>query len=269
MLQAMARYRDMFWLLIVSDTKTKLENRSDFALSILGMVVHSTTSLFTLVLICNHTNTIAGFDIHDLAFLQGFMLITYAVQNTSFSSQWDIAFKMVDGGIYRYYLRPIHPIVHLALEGFHPHGLAMLLIGFCYCVFGLVDNSIWMNWWYFPVFFFLALCSSLIYLSISIIVTSVAFWLKNPFGCYPIMNLVARVMDVARYPQEIFPNPIRAAFILFPVAFVSYFPSLILTGRSDNFVSVLIGVFSVAAISVCLMVVIWRKGMQAFEGAGG
>ena len=261
----MQRYLTLFRRLIVADTKAKLSDRADFLLIVLGVASTTLTSAATIWLLAGDTGRVAGWDRSGLIFMQGMMLVSYSLQSACFNAQYWLESWLKDGSFLRFYLRPMHPVVLLSLERFHPQGIVLLLVGCAYCAFGAYPYAAAHQWWFVPTFLLASALSALSYLAINLVAAGSAFWMGDTF---PVITAANRLTDMARYPVDIFPALGRAAFQVLPLAVLAYWPAQALLKQTSLPLTLLaMSCFAVASLWVLHWV--WLAGMRRYEGAGG
>lgn len=107
--------------------------------------------------------------------------------------------------------------------------------------------------------------ASFIYTGIKIGTAAIAFWTKRSGN---ITFMFYMVNDFVKYPIDIYNNVVRSVLTyIIPFAFTSYFPALyFLTGENPLFN---IGMTIVVALIVMTIgVLIWNRGIKAYESAG-
>ncbi|KAF0813745.1 hypothetical protein IGB42_01424 [Andreprevotia sp. IGB-42] len=261
----MKRYYTLFSRLVIADTKAKLADRADFFLIMLGIASTTLTSAATVWLLAGSTGQIAGWDRGGLIFMQGLMIVSYSLQSACFNAQYWLETWLKDGNFLRFYLRPIHPVVLLSLERFHPQGIPLFMVGIAYCVFGAQHYAAVHAWWFIPAFIVLAALSALIYLAINLIAAGSAFWMGDTF---PVLMTTGRLTEMARYPVDIFPALGRAVFQVLPLAVLAYWPAQALL-KDTSLPATLVGMTLFAATGLWLLDRMWKAGMRRYEGAGG
>ncbi|UXY15458.1 ABC transporter permease [Chitiniphilus purpureus] len=254
-----------FGRLARAELHAKLANRTEFLLIGLGVFATSLATAATLYLLAGQQGSIAGWNRYDLIFLQGFMLLAYSLQSGMFNAQFMLSRWLRDGSYLRTYLRPVHPLLQLALERFHPQGFLVMAFGLGYCVLAVWAGGTAQPWWFWPAFALLWLLAAVTFTAINLMAAASAFW----FGeAWPTQSLVGRVTDMARYPLDMLPWLPRQCFMWLPLGALGYWPGRALL-HGTPLLPVLGYMLLACAVSVWGAHRLWHAGMRHYEGAGG
>jgi ABC-2 type transport system permease protein len=103
-------------------------------------------------------------------------------------------------------------------------------------------------------------------LGIMLACSSVTFWIDGPGSMFGFA--VHQIGDLARYPLAIYPGVLKGVLgVVFPFAFVSYFPISWLTGEGGlGWLGLLTPLVAVYCVTVSLL--IFRRGLLRYESAG-
>ena len=107
--------------------------------------------------------------------------------------------------------------------------------------------------------------ATLIYTGIKTVTASVAFWTKRSGS---VIYMFYMVNDFAKYPAAIYNEVVKNIITyIVPFALTAYYPALyILTGENPLFN---IGMTALAAaVLMTLGVIVWHRGIRAYESAG-
>ena len=109
---------------------------------------------------------------------------------------------------------------------------------------------------------------TLIYSSIFIITASVSFWIINSrelLGIFTHGTLRAIV-----YPITIYSQILQELFTyLVPVAFISYYPAMVILNKEGDHNVIKLVIFLVAALMWGIAKLVWKLGIKKYEVAGG
>ena len=94
---------------------------------------------------------------------------------------------------------------------------------------------------------------------------AIAFWIKQSGS---ILQIFYGISDFARYPATIYSSAVRNIITyIIPFAFTAYYPaSYILRGNNPMFCIGGVVISSVVLLGISLIV--WHKGLNAYESAG-
>ncbi|MBE6052507.1 MAG: multidrug ABC transporter permease [Clostridium sartagoforme] len=262
----MRRYIKLYSRFIKQYIKTLMEYRIDFILGLIGFILVQLTGVIFIKLIFNVIPTLEGWNFYEILFIYGFAQIPRGIDHIFTDYLWIFSWKtIVNGEFDKYLLRPINPLFQVISESFQPDGFGELIIGSILVIL----SSINLNISYSPLkllqFVFVTICATLIYTSIKLATSSIAFWVKFSQS-YMFMSY--QISTFAKYPISIYPSVIK--FILtfmIPFAFTGYYPGVYFIGKGDILTGVLLP-FIVSLVAIVVSYRIWLKGISVYESAG-
>ena len=109
------------------------------------------------------------------------------------------------------------------------------------------------------------LFGTLIFTSIKIACAAIAFWVKRSGS---ILQVFYMSSDFARYPITIYNKTIKYIIsYVVPFAFTSYYPASYFL-RGNDPVYCIGGVVIISMVMMVVSVLIWNRGIRAYESAG-
>lgn len=245
-LRSMAEYPADFWIM-----------------SIAGTLWQIVLFAFLNILFAN-VNAIDGWGYHEMLVLAGFLATSWSSTALFWDGIWDTGKMIVEGDMDYRLTRPAPVLVqvaskHLGMQVFGEMtlGLVMIAIGWTGAGLGLAA---------IPVGLFLLVCASIIQAALLTIANAANFWMK---GRTPVIAFMLTELqnEAMRFPLTIFPIGVRLILTFgLPLAFASFVPAQILTGRLDAWW--LIGPPLAAAACALAAVWVFRAGVRAYDSAG-
>ena len=266
MFNEIRRALKMHRIFIVQELKRFMEYKGDFITGAIGLLLAQLCSIIFISVIFSQIPTLMGWTFNQVMFIYGFSLIPKALDHLFFDNLWSVGYFIVRKGDFDKYLtRPINPLFHVMAEKFQIDAFGELIIGIVLLSCSL--PSIEVEWGIVKVILIMIaiIFASFIYTGIKIATSAIAFWTKRSGN---ITFMFYMVNDFVKYPIDIYNNVVRSVITyIIPFAFTSYFPALyFLTGENPLFN---IGMTVVVAIVVMVVgVIIWNKGISAYESAG-
>ncbi|MQM26843.1 ABC transporter permease [Glycomyces albidus] len=244
--RSITEYPADFWVMAVSGTLWQVQ-----LFAFLGILFANVTS-------------IDGWGYHEMLVLAGFLATGWSSTALFWDGIWEVGKMVVQGDLDYRLTRPAPVIVqvganHVGMQVFGEAalGIAMIAIGWSGAGLGLAE---------IPVGVFLLACAIVIQAALLTVGNAVNFWMqgRTPIIAFMITELQNESM---RFPLTIFPAVVRLALTFaLPLAFASFVPVQILTGRLDPWWLVAPPV--AAAASAAFAVWLFRMGLRAYDSAG-
>jgi ABC-2 type transport system permease protein len=246
--------------------KVRLAYRGDFLADLFATSLGGVSSIVSAWLILHRVGAVAGWSQPEIFLIVGLASMSYGLFATVSWNLFEFGDRyIVDGRFDRVLLRPLSTWAQVMFDVFRIPVLAETAIGL-----GVVIYSVNRLHFEFTPFDWLfvattALSGATIYVFVFSILASVSFHFEDRIGVAPpVFNLIPS----GRWPQQIFPAPIR--FLLrwvIPFGFVAFYPSTFLLQRE--------GWRSLAAMSPLVAVgfgvlsaFCWKLGVRRYESTG-
>ena len=266
MFRELKRALKMHRIFIAQELKRFMEYKGDFITGAIGLLLAQICSIIFISVIFGQIPQLMGWAFNQVMFIYGFSLIPKAIDHLFFDNLWSVGYFIVRKGDFDKYLtRPINPLFHVMAEKFQVDAFGELIIGILLLCSSL--PSLGVEWSFVKILLAViaAIAASFIYTGIKIGTSAIAFWVKRSGN---ITFMFYMVNDFVKYPIDIYNNVVRSILTyIIPFAFTSYFPAVyILTGENPLFN---IGMTVVVAVIVMTIgIIIWNKGINAYESAG-
>lgn len=256
----------MHRVFMAQEIKRMMEYKGDFLIGVVGFLMGQCFNLLFLWLIFAQIPNLMGWTLEEIVFIYGFSLIPKGLDHLVFDNLWAIGhFTVRKGDFDKYLTRPINPLFHVMVEKLQIDALGELIMGIALISVSLPSLTIEWNVIKFLIILLVIPFATLIYTGIKIATAAIAFWTKRSGN---ITYMFYMVNDFAKYPVDIYNNLVKTIITyIIPFAFTAYYPaSYILTGENPLFC-----VGFTLVISILIMVIsvlIWNKGIKAYESAG-
>lgn len=266
MFREIKRALKMHRIFIVQELKRFTEYKGDFLTGAVGLLLAQLCNIIFISVIFGQIPELMGWKYNEVMFIYGFSLIPKALDHLFFDNLWSVGYFIVRKGDFDKYLtRPINPLFHVMAEKFQVDAFGEMVIGIILLSCSL--PSIEVEWGIGKVLLVIVaiIFASFIYTGIKIGTSAIAFRTKRSGN---ITFMFYMVNDFVKYPIDIYNNVVRSVLTyIIPFAFTSYFPALyFLTGKNLLFN---IGMTIVVALIVMTIgVLIWNRGIKAYESAG-
>lgn len=258
-------YLQIYGKILVQDLKSKMSYRADFIISTLGMVFTNVAGFLSFWIMFQNFSSIKGWSYYEMLFLYGFSLIAITPVQCMLDNNWSLRMNVYNGDFIKYYFRPINLFFYYQSEVFDVKGLGQLAFGIftlCYSwgKMGIPVSALMI----LKVIVFL-ISASLFMMAMQNAAAASCFWIDNSFY---ILDFAHRLKDYAKYPMTIFNPVFRFLFtFLFPIAFIAYYPSLVILRPDEvpilSWISPVLG-----AVFFYLSYKLWMLGASRYNGTG-
>ncbi|MEE0264219.1 MAG: ABC-2 family transporter protein [Acutalibacteraceae bacterium] len=266
MFKTLRRMIRMHRIFIAQDLKKMMEYKIDFLTGAVSFLLGQAVNIAFLWIIFSQIPQLKGWEYNEIIFIYGFSLLPKALDHLFCDNLWMVGYSIVAKGDFDKYLtRPINPLFTVIVERFQVDALGELIVGIALIASTIGKVSI--QWSILNVILFLLVIpfATLIFTSIKTATAAIAFWTKRSGQ---ITHVFYMVNDFAKYPTTIYNNFIKTIITyIIPFAFTAFYPaSYFLTGENPLFNIGLTIVMS--CILMVIAVLIWNKGVSAYESAG-
>lgn len=265
-MKTIRRMLRMHRIFVAQELKRMMEYKGDFLVGIIGFLFGQFFNLLFIWIIFSQIPSLMGWSIEEIVFIYGFSLIPKGLDHLLFDNLWAIGhFTVRKGDFDKYLTRPVNPLFHVMVEKLQIDALGELIMGIALICVSMPSLTI--EWGVVKILLALLVIpfATLIYTGIKIATAAIAFWTKRSGN---ITYMFYMVNDFAKYPVGIYNNLVKTIITyIIPFAFTAYYPaSYILTGKDPLFcigLSVLISL-----VIMVISVLIWNRGISAYESAG-
>ncbi|MBL8840960.1 MAG: ABC-2 family transporter protein [Planctomycetes bacterium] len=246
--------------------KVRLAYRGDFLADLFATALGGLSSLFFVLLFFVPVDSLAGWKRDEVLLIAGLSSMSYGLFATVSWNLFEFGDRyIIEGRFDRVLLRPISTFAQILCDQFRIPVLAETVIGA-----GVVATAMHrlgigfgaLEWLFVAV---TVACGALLYVFVFTILASVSFHFEDRVGVAP---PVFNVIPFGRWPQEIFPWPIRTLLRwVIPFGFVAYYPSTALLGRGSLKGMAALSPLVTLAFGV-LAALCWRLGVRKYESTG-
>ena len=256
----------MHRIFVTQELKRMMEYKGDFLVGIAGFLLNQFFSILFIWIIFSQIPSLMGWSMEQIIFIYGFSLIPKGLDHLLFDNLWSIGYFTVRKGDFDKYLtRPIGTYFHVLVEKFQIDALGELIMGIALIIITLPQISI--EWSVLKVILGLLsiIFATFIYVGIKTITASFAFWVKRSGH---VINMFYMMNDFSKYPVSIYNTGVRVVITyIIPFAFTAFYPAqYILTGENPLFC--LGGSILASAVLMTVGILLWNKGIRAYESAG-
>lgn len=262
----MRRAWKIYRLLAAQNLKRLMEYKADFLTGAISFLVDQAIGIAFIFIIFTQIPQLAGFTFEQIVFIYGFSQIPKGLDHLLADNLWCVGYFIVRKGDFDKYLtRPINPLFHVIAETFQVDAIGELVVGIGLIVYAAPNAGLHLSVLTILLSVIVIPFSALIYTSLKIMTSALAFWLKSSGF---IIQMVYGMNEFSKYPTTIYSFPVRIfVTYIIPFAFTGYYPALyILTGNNPWFN--IGGVIVISSVLFAISLLVWNKGISSYESAG-
>ena len=246
--------------------KKLMEYKIDFLTGAIGFLLEQAVNIAFLSIVFGRVENLRGWNYYEVLFIYGFSLFPNGLDHLFFDNIWNVAYWMVRKGEFDKYLtRPINTLLIVTVEEFQVDAFGKLIVGVALIVTSLRHIDLPFIWYDIPLAIMANIFGMLIYAAIMTICGSIAFWTKRSGH---IVEVVYNINQFSQYPVSIYSRIVRGAVTyIIPFALTSYYPASYLLRHTQPVFSNLAPMAAAAAL-ISAALIVWHKGLDAYESAG-
>lgn len=251
--------------------KSRLQYRADFVTGVIGVLVMNVVTLGLIGILVTRFSDLNGWTVWEVVFLYSLWILGHSLYSMFLWHMRTLEDYLVQGTFDQFLLRPVSPFVMFLGREVQYLGIADFAIGASGVSLAYVNLGLHWDVGQWAFLLVAILCGALIETTISLMIACIAFWTGRSRRANQLVMQV-NVM-VQYYPVDIFGTIFRVIVTgLIPVAFMNYYPALMLLGKLDRvgdwwFLAYMSPV--VVAILIVLASGVWRLALRQYSSSGG
>lgn len=256
-----------YFRLQLMQLRTAVEYNTDFWIGIAGATLTQVSGLVFISALFSQIPEVEGWTVWEIALLYALALIPKGLTELFCDGPWALRPLVNSGEFDRLLVRPIPPALQTATRIASIHGLGQTGLGIV--VFVMAGNRIALDWSIGKALFLvMILVSGTVMIgAINYLVNLIAFW--EPSADSAIPTLFSVMIDFAKFPLDIYNVLIRGLItVVLPYAFITYFPALVLLDKDSSLRWLGYLTPLVAATIVLVTALLWRLGINRYQGVG-
>jgi ABC-2 type transport system permease protein len=260
----------LYFRLLQISLLSRLQYRANFAVGILGLIVWNVINLGLIGILVTRFTSLNNWTVWELVFLYCLWILGYSLYGLFFSHINQLEEYLIEGSFDQILIRPASPLVQILGREFQYVEVANLLVGIIGTSLAYIQLGLHWDIWKWCFFSMAMISGAIIALGINLLIACSAFWTGRSRGTFFIVQQFYGL--VHQYPLDIFGRAFRLIVTgLIPVAFMNYYPALILLNKLDRtgsawWLSYLSPV--VALVLVGIVSGVWRLGLRQYTSSG-
>lgn len=257
-------------LLAAAWVRVSLSYRASFAVMVVAGFAITSLDFIAILILFSAVETLGGFGLAEVAFLYGASSLCLGVADLLLGEIERLGQRIRLGTVDTMLLRPVPLFAQVAADRFALRRIGRVAQALAVWVWAIAALGV--SWTPLAVVMlpYMVVCGSAIFGAIFTLGAAFQFWTTDAAQA---ANAFTYGGDaIARYPLTIYPTGVvKLLTFVVPVGFVSWYPSLVVLGRSDplglpdatRFAS------PVVAAALCLLAgLAWRAGVRRYQSTG-
>lgn len=259
----------IYTLLQAANLRARSMYPFNFALVLVSVTFFGLTNIILTWVLIQKVPIIAGWNLYQIVFVMSLWRFSHGFFITFFQQIWNLEYLIREGLMDRFLVRPLNPLFQFFTMRIQIYGFGDLLAG----IGGLAYAAPHIGHWSMLKLFLLVisiLSGAVIEWALMTLLGASAFWTLQAGG---LMGLLDTLLNqFSRFPLSVYGRPIQVVltFVL-PIAFMSFYPSyLFMNGVGQQPLSPWLVYASpgVAVVLAWLAYLVWRRGIDVYQGAG-
>lgn len=262
----LAAYR----MLVGSWSRSAMQYRATFVLTVVNGVLVSAFGLVEVLVIFANVKTLAGFTLGEMLYFSGTAQLSFSLADALFHGTTYVARRIRLGTFDSMLIRPVGVLTQVFADQFNPMRLSGLLPAAGMLAAGLVTVPV--HWTVLRVLVvpYTVLCATAIWGGLSVVVA--AYQITATDGDHLMSAVTYGGEFLTSYPLAVYGRgAVTFLTFVFPLAFVNWEPTLYLLGRPDplGLPAVFRFLAPVAAVAMWLAALAaWRAGLRRHRSTG-
>jgi len=252
--------------------RARMEYRADFIVALLfGVLWQTSTLMFASVLLTRFKGGMGGFPASGVVLIIGLRLLSHGLYVLGYSNLAWLPRLVDEGRVDGYFLRPLPVFTQLLLSQFSVNAIGDIAVGATSLGFGIALTHL--HWTIGMGLYLAAAVIGGLLVEVALQLIFACLLLRSP-GSRVVGAWVDELMSTfGNYPLSILPKAVQGLFtFLLPLAFVAYFPVLVLLGIAQQHGPMSIVEHWSPVVGVLLYVVarrVWAYSLRHYHSAGG
>ncbi|HEX6033093.1 MAG TPA: ABC-2 family transporter protein [Anaerolineales bacterium] len=260
----------LYFRLVQISLLSQMQYRANFIVGLLGLIVWNVVNLALIGILITQFTSLRDWALWELVFLYCLWILGYSLYGLFFSHTGDMENYLIEGTFDQFLLRPASPLIQVLGREFQYLEIADAL--FALTGLSLAYTRLGLQWdaWHWGFFVLAVVSGALIALAINLLISCTAFWTGRSRGAAMVVGQFSGL--VHWYPIDIFGRAFRVIVTgLLPVAFLNYYPALVLLGKLDqdsagwwlSYMSPLVALLLIGIVSR-----VWSLALKQYTSAG-
>jgi ABC-2 type transport system permease protein len=260
----------LYFRLIQISLLGHMQYRANFIAGVLGLVFWNVINLGLIGVLVTQFASLNNWTLWELVFLYCLWILGYSLYSLFFSHTRQLENYLIEGTFDQFLLRPASPLIQFLGREFQYTEIADLLIGVTGITLAYAQLGLSWDVWKWSFCILAVIAGAIIVWTLDLLIACSAFWTGRSRGTFIIVSPFYGL--VHQYPVDIFGKAFRLIVTgLIPIAFMNYYPALILLNKLDHgesgwwlsYMSPIVALLLLGIVSV-----VWRLALKQYTSSG-
>jgi ABC-2 type transport system permease protein len=264
----MRHHLKIYGNLLALQLRVRIAYETSFWVGMIGIGLLNVSGMVVVWALVQQVATIAGWSLWEIAFLYGLTLLPRGLGDLLGEGVWGLRYLINQGEFERMLLRPLSPFFQVTTYSLvSMYGLGNTLVGglllwraaHALHLMGDVSKLV--------LLISTLTSATLMFILLGFLTNVDVFWNHSPQSSVP--SLVHELLEFTKFPLPIYQRSLQFLLTwLLPFALVSYYPSLVLLGKTGAAWWL---VFSAPLATLGMGLIsswVWRCGLVRYQGVG-
>jgi ABC-2 type transport system permease protein len=267
-IRVMGKFLGIYLNFVKIIIRSQLAHRSAYWAGIAGQWLSYGATFATLFIMTRGFKFVAGWNPEEILFLYAIYLLSYAIAASLFFNPCtNLAVKIRTGEFDIALTRPLSPFSHEFCMGFNFGYVSHVTLSIVVLVIAAARVNLRITFSWILSCFIMLFSAVFVQAAFLIFISAFSFLLINE---NPFFNILSSIKEFIYYPLNIYPAVLRIilSFVI-PVAFMNFYPALVLLGKPSNFpLPAAVITPSVGIIAFVLSIVFWNWALSKYQSTG-
>lgn len=244
--------------------KSQLQYKTAFIIRCIVMFFTYFCEFVATWFLISQFNSIESWTTDEIILTYGLATLAYALSRFIFHGFYSVSRQIRDGKFYLNMIRPLNEKLYLMIQGVPMERLGQVILGLFLVVYVYIKFHETISLLKLILY---VINGTILYGALFILSAAISFWIVESRELTGIMT--HGTLRAIVYPLFIYDKIlVNIMTYLIPVAFISYYPSMVLLGKTQNFF-ISFFIFLAGGVTLIFSLFLWHLGLKRYEGSGG
>ncbi len=255
------------WSLFRAALLSQTQHRASFMMLFCSYCLSTGADILSLWVLFDRFQMIRGWTFSELALVYGIVHMGFSLAETTARGFDDFDTMIKNGDFDRLLLRPLSPLLQLAVSRVEPMRLGRFVQGFCMLLWGLSSLPFSLSFFHLCLIIFSIVSTASLFFGLWILQATACFWFTEILEVFNIATFGGAQMG--QFPITVYSRGMQWIFtILVPLSCVAYYPIASVLGKSTLPLSLACALPLAGFVFLWLSCQCWKVGVRRYSSTG-